>query len=425
MARILFATLPFAGCLHPHLAVARALSLRGHEVAIYSGASARSRVEREGLRFFPFDPRLDAELHELILSPDAIGTHWQRPWKVRAGLRRFFVGTIPFQVADLTALLGAWLPDAIACDPSIWAPFLVLGELRSLPVALLSYVPWCTLPGPDVPPMGLGLSRPTNRGARLVARLAGLVLARLREGIRRAASDVRERHGLPPLHGSVVDLTGRLPLFLVPSCREFDYGRRDLPAAVHYVGPLMWYPPDEAPSFLDDLPRDQPWVHATEGTIHVQAPVVLRAAARGLAGASIQVILSTGGNREPAELDLGPPAANVRVVSWVNHGQLLPRIDVLVCTGGAGVVMAALHAGVPIVAVPTEWDHADTVRRLVEAGAGVRLSPRRCTPARLREAVDHVLRQPSYRDNARRLSRSLRERGGADRAAVLIEGLVA
>jgi N-glycosyltransferase StaG len=425
VARILFATLPFPGCLHPHLAVARALARRGHEVAIYSGASARPRVEREGLRFFAFDPRLDAEIHELILSPNAIGAQWSKPWKVRAGLRRFFVGTIPLQLSDLTAALAEWPPDAIACDPSIWAPFLVLGELRSLPVALLSYVPWCTLPGPDVPPLGLGLARPTTRAARLVARAAGLVLSRLREGIRRAASDVREGHGLPPLRGSVVDLTGRLPLFLVPSSPEFDYDRRDLPRAVHYVGPLMWYPPDDAPSFLDELPRDRPWVHATEGTIHVQPPLLLRAAARGLADTPVQVILTTGGNRDPADLDLGPPAPNVRIVRWVNHEHLLPRLAVLVCTGGAGVVMAALHAGVPIVAVPTEWDHADTVRRVVAAGAGLSVSPRRLTPARLREAVDRVLARPSYRDHARRISRSLRARGGPDRAAALIEGLVA
>ena len=87
--------------------------------------------------------------------------------------------------------------------------------------------------------------------------------------------------------------------------------------------------------------------------------------------------------------------------------------------------MAALHAGVPIVAVPTEWDHADTVRRVVAAGAGLSVSPRRLTPARLREAVDRVLARPSYRDHARRISRSLRARGGPDRAAALIEGLVA
>jgi MGT family glycosyltransferase len=425
VAKILFVTLPFPGCLHPHLAVARALAARQHEVCIYTGASARSRVEQEGFFWFPFAPALDAEFKELVLGDDAIGLHWRRPWQLQARMCRFFIETIPLQLRDLDVLLAEWEPDVIACDPSIWAPFLVVSETRRVPVALLSYIPWCTLPGPDAPPMGLGLPRPIDWRTRTTARFARTVLNLFGGRIRRLASQVRESRGLPPLPGSVVDLTGQLPLFLIPSCPEFDYGRHDLPSSVHYVGPLTWYPPDASSSFLDDLPRDRPWVHATEGTIHVQEPLVLRAAASGLADAPLHVILTTGGNRDSANLALGPLAKNVTVVNWVNHNDLFPRIDLLICTGGAGAVLAALQAGVPVVGVPTEWDHLDTVQRLVETGVGVRLSPRRCTPGRLREAVDHVLRHSSYRDNARRLSRSLSQLGGAGRAAALIETLIA
>jgi MGT family glycosyltransferase len=424
MPKILFATLPFPGCLHPHLAVARALSARNHEVAVYTGASARDRVEQAGFRFFPFHPALDSEFTELVLAPNAIGANWRQPWKLRTPMRRFFIDTIPHQLTDLGALFDEFRPDVIVSDPAILAPALVLHEKRQVPVALLSYVPGCTLPGPDAPPMGLGLPSPRNWHTRLQARLAGKVFALFRRGIRRAASEVRRQNGLGPLTDSVVAYTGRLPLFLVPSSPEFDYGRRDLPASVHYVGPLMWYPPeDPSQSPLRNLPRDQPWVHATEGTIHVQDPLVLRTTAQALGGLPLQVILSTGGNRDPKDLDLGPLSANVKLVSWVDHGELLPRLDVLVCTGGGGAVLGALHAGVPIVAVPTDWDHADTVQRVVEAGAGVRLSRRQCTPQRLREAVNQVRSNPSYRENARRLAGSLRRGGGATGAATLIERL--
>lgn len=424
MAKILFATLPFPGCLHPHLAVARALCTRGHDVAIYTGASARARVEEAGFGFFPFHPELDAEFTALVLAPNAIGANWRQPWKLRTPMRRFFIDTIPRQLADIEALSAGFAPEVIVADPAILAPALVLHEKHRVPVALLSYVPGCTLPGPDAPPMGLGLPSPRDWRTRLQARLAGKVFGLFRRGIRRAASEVRRQNGLGPLTDSVVQHTGRLPLFLVPSSPEFDYARRDLPPNVHYVGPLMWYPPeDPAHSPLRALPRDQPWVHATEGTIHVQDPLVLRTTAQALGGLPFQVILSTGGNRDPKDLDLGPLAPNVHLVSWVDHGELLPKLDVLVCTGGGGAVLGALHAGVPIVAVPTDWDHADTVQRLVEAGAGIRLSRRQCTPERLREAVGRVRGDPSYRTNARRLAASLRQGGGASGAATLIEGL--
>jgi UDP:flavonoid glycosyltransferase YjiC (YdhE family) len=144
----------------------------------------------------------------------------------------------------------------------------------------------------------------------------------------------------------------------MPSVPDFDYQRRDLPSSVHYVGPCIWDTPrrEPSPAWLGELPEDQPVVHVTEGTVHTQAPMVLRAAAQGLGGRPLQVIMTTGTSRNPEDLDLGPLAPNIRLTQWVAHSELLPRTDVLVTTGGAGTVMAALHAGVPMVVVPTEWD---------------------------------------------------------------------
>jgi MGT family glycosyltransferase len=164
-------------------------------------------------------------------------------------------------------------------------------------------------------------------------------------------------------------------------------------------------------------------VHVTEGTMHTQDPILLRAAARGLGGRPMHVIMTTGGRRDPASLDLGPRAANVHVEQFVPHRFLLPRTDVLVTTGGAGTVMSALEAGVPMVVVPTEWDKPENAQRVVEAGAGLRLSPGRLTPARLRGAVERVLGEPSFRENARRLAAIFAACRGPARAAELLEKL--
>ncbi len=82
------------------------------------------------------------------------------------------------------------------------------------------------------------------------------------------------------------EFTARLPLYLVGSIAELDYSRRDLPSTVHYVGPCIWRPPPdpETAAWLDSLPSDRPWVHATEATLHYGDPFILRAAAQGLGG---------------------------------------------------------------------------------------------------------------------------------------------
>jgi UDP:flavonoid glycosyltransferase YjiC (YdhE family) len=80
---------------------------------------------------------------------------------------------------------------------------------------------------------------------------------------------------------------------------------------------------------------------------------------------------------------------------------------------------------VPLVVVPTTWDKPDNARRVVEAGVGVRLSAKKVTPERLWEAVEHVLADPRYRENAQRVARALAEAPGPAGAADLLQGLAA
>jgi MGT family glycosyltransferase len=226
--------------------------------------------------------------------------------------------------------------------------------------------------------------------------------------------------------GSVNACTGRLPLYLIPSLPELDYNRRDQPSNVHYIGACIWTKSVDAPApdWLADLPSDRPWVHATEGTAQYQEPFLLRAAARGLAGTPTELILTTGQNRDPETLGLQALPPNVHIARWLSHEDFLPRCAALVTTGGAATVLASLKAGVPLLVVPTFWDKSDNAQRVVEAGVGLRLAPRRCTPERVRAAVMRLLNEPHFRENARRMASRFGQMNGPSRAAELLEGLV-
>jgi UDP:flavonoid glycosyltransferase YjiC (YdhE family) len=77
---------------------------------------------------------------------------------------------------------------------------------------------------------------------------------------------------------------------------------------------------------------------------------------------------------------------------------------------------------VPVVAVPFGRDQPEVARRLVQSGAGVRLSPRRLTADRLRTAVrDAIARRPQAEAAAARL----RATGGPAAFARAAEELVA
>jgi MGT family glycosyltransferase len=425
MSRFLFTTWPFPGHVLPHVTIAQALREQGHECAFYTGARGAGILDREGIPYFPFRQLNEDELWKLLFEDQTGFIHWREAGRFQTLMQRWLLETLPDQVADLTPILREWKPDAIVCDPTVWAPILILRERTGIPVAVSCYFA-CKVPGPDMPPFGLGLPQAEHWYSRLLYRIIRSAVHLGSRKFRGRANEIRASFGLPPIQQSVSAFAGSMPLYMVPTSPEFDYNRRDLPKSVHYIGPCLWNDRHEATSLaLSKIRRDRPWVHVTEGTVHVQAPLVLRAAAQGLADLPMEVIMTTGGNREPSEIDIGERAANIHLFPWVSHTELLPQTAVLVTTGGAGSVMAGLNAGIPMVVIPTEWDKPEVAQRLVQTGAGIRISPRKCTPKRLREAVELVLSDQKFRQNAQRLQRSLRRYGGPADAVRLLEELLA
>lgn len=425
MARFLFAVWPYPGHLHPNAAVAHALAERGHEVAFYTGGSAAPALRDQGFRCFPFEAVDERQVERIVLALDAQSLQWWKARDTKRLLREWLLGTVDAQLRDLEGVLSRWVADVVVCDPAMWGPILVLREARTLPVAIMSYVAACMLPGPEGPILGLSLPRVGGRLSRARHTALRKLAHVLSADVRADANAIRSRHGLAPIATSVTAFSGSVPLYLVPSTPAYDRCRSDLPASVKYVGPCErdLAAPLDAPHWLTEMSRDLPVVYVTEGTMHSKAPFLLRAALQGLASSNVQVIATTGRHRAPEALGLGAIPSNARVMQWVSHSSLLPRTDVLITTGGTGTVMAALRAGVPMVVVPTAWDQPENAWRVAEAGAGLRLPARACTAAAIRAAVERLLTDGSYRASAQRLGADLARHGGAASAAELLESL--
>lgn len=454
MSRYLFTVWPYTGHLNSCMSVAAALHARGHEIGFFTGRPAQSMIEDAGMSFFGFN-HLARRLRELVddtVPPGEVAapeeeyafyntliarysqsyqgiTRIARSWTNMN--REWLLGTVPQQIADLEPVLESWKPDVVVTDPLMWSTFLILHETQKLPVAVLSLLSvGCLVPGPDAPPNGLGLPRPHNWYTRLLSLAVTRVMDRMTFPIRREASQMRQRYGLPPLQGGILAQSGRVPLHLVCSIPELDYMRRDLPPSVHYVGACTWDRPSRqaTPEWLAGLSTQRTVVFVTEGTAQVAGKaihraVVLRAALQGLANLPIDVILSTGG-RDPEQLDLGPVPPNMRVVQYVPYSELYPRLSIVVTNGGTHGIRGALAAGLPLVIIPLEWDQFEGAQRVAEVGAGIRIPMRHCTPERLRAAIQRILSEPSFQDNARKMAAAFAHYGNTATAVHLLESAV-
>lgn len=422
MARILLTVWPFPTHLNPFISLAHALVRRGHEVNFYTDGQAQTIINGEGFRCSPFNDLGWKHVRQMF---DELIAARSKPARMGRLWRRFLIDTVKPQLRDLEALLAEWPADVLVCDIALWAPMLILRETRPIPVVAFSHVAYSLIPGPDGPVPGIALPRTRNWLLSLFRRLSTNVVNVITAEVRRSADRIRLEHGLPPLGMTLAAFTATMPLNLVPSAPEFDGQRRDLPDSVHYIGPCLWdkNPAQPPPDWLGEL-GGRRFILVDEGALYTQEPRLLKVAAAALAGLPQQVILLAGAERDPSALNLGPLAENVRVEAHAPLSDLIPFVDLLVTNGNSEPVLAALIAGIPVVVLPSLWDQAEMAWRVHDTGVGLRLPPRGTTPKHMRRAVERVLSEPSFGENARRIGAALARRGGPERAAKLIEELV-
>ncbi|KAF2272735.1 glycosyl transferas-like protein [Westerdykella ornata] len=91
--------------------------------------------------------------------------------------------------------------------------------------------------------------------------------------------------------------------------------------------------------------------------------------------------------------------------------------DVIVIHGGQGTVQTALAAGKPVVGVALQIEQQTNLDNVMNAGAGIRIQRQNWKAKNIRNAVNTILRDPSYRLKAHALGKEMRSIDGAKNAA--------
>jgi MGT family glycosyltransferase len=389
--RVLFTTLPGYGSFQPLVPVARALIEAGHEVAFAASAAFCPVVARAGFRCFPagFDFFLDDR--EVVFA-HVRGTLGPQAAPL-SGVRDVFGGFLaPRMAPDVLAIAQTWPFDVLVRDPLEFGGC-VAAEALGCPHAACGPCfcfwdgAWHATPGEVAKPE---LDR------------------------------VRAVHGLPP-DPELVMLHRHLYLACLPP--TFLGPELTIPPSVRFLRPVPFDRPEGAalPAWVEDL-RPQPTVHASLGTIFHRTPGVFEAILAGLRDEPINLLLAIGRDQDPARFGSQPP--NVRIERYLSHAMLLPRCDVVITHGGYGSVMSCLDAGVPMVAIPLSGgDQAGNANRCAVLGVARVVPPDQHTPEVIRAAVQDVLADPRYRQNAGRLREQIRALPRPKHAVGLLEQL--
>lgn len=413
--------MPFAGHARPICAVAAELVRRGHDVRVYTGRTWTAQFATVGARPVPWQAAPDFDDRDLAATFPRM-RHKKGVRQVLINLEDLFLGTAPAQHADLLAAYDQEPWALLAGDPMALGTRFAAETLGTRWATVSPIAVW--LPGPGIPPTGLGLTpragvTGTVRDAVLgaVTRVGATALARRYQAARRTA-------GLPPDGESFATMWYSPELVVAAGAAGLDYPRSDLPGHIRFVGDLTDRDDTSAadlpvPPWWDDVDQAEvPVVHVTQGTADVDPRDLILPTLAALAKEDVLVVVGLGHRAAPLPR---PLPANARAAEMLPYPRLLPRTTAMITNGGYGGVLQALRHDVPLIIAGGDLDKPEVAARIGWHGAGINLHTGTPRPSAIVEAYRQVTSRPGYRHAAARIGAELRALGGTRAAADLLE----
>ncbi|GAB2721549.1 nucleotide disphospho-sugar-binding domain-containing protein [Kitasatospora kifunensis] len=366
--RILFTTWAWPSHLYALVPLAWACRAAGHEVLVASQPEAFDEIVRTGLPAAAVGRDVDAAglVRGYLLPSTAVPAPVLPAQPEGKGPRamRMFYEHADSMVDGLVALARDWRADLVVYEPTALA-----GPIAAAAV-----------------------------GVPAVRHLYGTdLLVRAKGMLPEVLAPLAQRNGV-----GAFDPFGDVTVDPCPHGFQLPVDYRRLPVRyVPFNGPGAAPSPALAPPAPGRRRVVVTWGHtlAKLSAAHFFAPQV----AAAVRGEDVEVVLAISAAQRPL---LGELPSDVTVVTDTPLNLLLADADLVVSHGGAGTVLTALHAGLPLLLVPQLPDHAGHSARVLAAGAGEVLSRDEATAAQLHEDVRRLLES----DAQRRAARLLRER---------------
>ncbi|EDV27655.1 uncharacterized protein TRIADDRAFT_53582 [Trichoplax adhaerens] len=199
-------------------------------------------------------------------------------------------------------------------------------------------------------------------------------------------------------------------LMLISADFTLEFARPLMPN-VQLVGPLTPQPPSALPHHLDDFISNvrpyQRFVLVSLGSIFQFSNDQVMVAYRSLSRLPFKVIWKHSSN-----LSNNISNDHIRIENWVPQNDLLghPNIVAFIThCGPSGMYEGAYH-GVPMIGLPYVPEQETNLVQISRAGIGIGLNSTNLTTDSIYDAVMEVVNNPSYKQNARRISKLLKGR---------------
>lgn len=272
----------------------------------------------------------------------------------------------------------------------------------------------------NVPPSFTTWNYNPSWWGRLRNRIAYKLLRQMVKPITKTINDYRQEWNLPQPSHANQRYSQLAQISQQPA--ELEFPREKLPAYFHFTGPYHSPVGRDVPDFPYDKLTGKPLIYASLGTVQNRLIVVFQKIAEACTGLDAQLVISLGGSAKPESLPKlsGSPI----VVEYAPQLELLQRATITITHGGMNTTLECLNNGVPMVVIPIANDQPGIASRVVWSGCGEAIPVKSVNVSRLKTAIQKVLTEDSYKQNAVRLQEAISRSGGVSRAIDIVEKAV-
>ena len=399
------------GHLNPMTTLGHELQRRGHRVTLFGIPDARAKTLAAGLEFwaigeqeFPLGASVAsfAELGKLsgLAALKYTITLFQQltVMFLREAPKAISAAGIELLLVDQTSFGGGTVADVLKL------PFISVSCALMLNREL------------SIPPINSNWSYNPAWWAQLRNQVGYRLLSRITKPVVNTVAQYRQEWQLPP-HLKPNDTYSKLAQ-ICQQPAEFEFPRQHLPQCFHFTGPYSCPDSREPASFPFEELTGQPLIYASMGTLQNRLNGVFENIAQACVGLDAQLVIALGGGN-PASLPTLP--GSPLVVGYAPQLELLQKATLTITHAGMNTAVESLSNGVPMVAIPIANDQPGVAARISWTGTGEVVTLPKLTSSRLQTAIEKVLKEDSYKQNAVRLQAAIHRAGGVSRAADIVE----
>jgi MGT family glycosyltransferase len=423
--KILFTTLPADGHFNPLTSLAKYLQAAGVDVRWYTWPLFKDKLEKLAIYHYPFQEALDTNgqnLDELFPDRKSVVDPIE---KLNLDMINGLVNRSPEYYADIRAIHDSFPFDLVVAD-SLFPAIPFVKHKLGVPVVAVGVVPLAENSA-GLAPYGMARLPPADEAQRTeYATLRDFAHNVLFKPSIDAFDAMLKKHGMDvPRSAPFNLLIEEADLYLQVGTPGFEYPRADLGDNVRYVGALLPYASEVAEQawFDERLRQYKEIVLVTQGTVEKDTRKILEPTLQAFLHTDVLVVASTGGSGT-GELRDKYASENVIIEDFIPFNQIMPYAGVFVTNGGYGGTLLSIKNRLPLVAAGVHEGKNEVCARIGYFRIGIDLGTETPTPEAIRDGVETVLANATYRENIAKLADEFATYHAEERCAIYITELL-